>query len=381
VTEADGLPRIDRQLSRLISLCGLVLIAGQTVPRFGQVPDFAVWWNVTAAGLLVMIIVFAVAGHRLPYAVLRVGWRVAPVIGSILWGCAFLAYTGPVPAEIVPWAWTFEAVLVCYLVLWWPPWAAVAGAAVSGLLPAGSALIFLGSVPDEVAQATPIHVGNLAFVLLVAGMRARLVRLRAAERGARQLEEARLRTCVEAAQRRRVADLVHDDVLSVLTAAAAFTGRPPAALSAEARHALNSLGLSPASRAPRDGAVESVRDRLTAQLAELDPRCPVDLVVDAGTLPAAVIEVITGAAGEALRNSVRHAGPGAVRRVHGRLGPDWVWIEIADDGCGFDPSVVEPGRLGVRSSIVGRMRSVPGGDARIDARRGHGVTVVLSWRT
>ncbi len=63
-------------------------------------------------------------------------------------------------------------------------------------------------------------------------------------------------------------------------------------------------------------------------------------------------------------------------RVAGGVGE----LVVRDDGIGFDAAAVPPARMGIAVSIVGRMRTLPGGDARVDARPGAGTTVTLTWR-
>lgn len=379
--KAEGDFAIDRQLGRLISVCGPLLMIGMTVPTLADAANFAAWWNIIGAILAATILVGAVAGHRLPARVLRAWWVAGPAVGAVLFGTAFLAYHGPDPDPVVPWVWTFEAILVTYPVLWLPVWGAISGAVVSGLLPALSGLLVLGRVPESVAALTPIHVSNLAFIVLFAGMRARLNRLRAAERRAGDLDEQRVRAAADAEHRRRRTAMVHDHVLSVLTAAAAFTGRPPPALRAEAREALRRLDGPPLGTGEHPLDTAAARDRLLTGLASIDPDCPVRSRVAPGTVPGDVVDAVVGAAAEALRNSLRHAGPGATRVVDATFDPAAIRVEIIDDGPGFDPAAVDAARLGVRASIAARMRSVPGGDATIDTRPEQGVRVVASWRS
>lgn len=65
---------------------------------------------------------------------------------------------------------------------------------------------------------------------------------------------------------------------------------------------------------------------------------------------------------EAMLNAVRH-GAGPVS-VYGETGKDATEVFVKDRGDGFDPDAVPEDRLGVRESIVGRMRR-HGGEATI----------------
>ncbi len=82
---------------------------------------------------------------------------------------------------------------------------------------------------------------------------------------------------------------------------------------------------------------------------------------------------------EALANVARHAGAGRVEVTAGRDG-DGIWVEVRDDGMGFDPREVggriDKGHLGLaamreRAELAGgalRISSSPGRGARVRAR-------------
>ena len=54
-------------------------------------------------------------------------------------------------------------------------------------------------------------------------------------------------------------------------------------------------------------------------------------------------------------------------------------IEIIDTGPGFDPTMTSPLRLGITSSILGRVNSHPSCQAAVMSRPGAGTRVVLTW--
>lgn len=88
---------------------------------------------------------------------------------------------------------------------------------------------------------------------------------------------------------------------------------------------------------------------------------------------------MSGALSEALRNSHLHAGPRATRTVTAALQADSIAITIADDGVGFDHASIPPTPPGIAVSILGRMRPIAGGSARVDSRPGRGTTVHIEW--
>mgnify|MGYP003463857116 FL=1 len=91
------------------------------------------------------------------------------------------------------------------------------------------------------------------------------------------------------------------------------------------------------------------------------------------------MNVVARAAEEALRNSVRHAGVGARRWAFVWVAVGEVRVEVGDDGIGFDPVMIDPQRLGVRGSILARMRALPGGAGTVVSAPGDGTVVVLTW--
>ena len=176
---------------------------------------------------------------------------------------------------------------------------------------------------------------------------------------------------------RRAANVVHDDVLSVLRAAAA-TDRPPpwSLVVAKAKGTLDALALRVSRSGPGPAALGSALRRQTTRLsAELDVRCDVD---DDLGLPLTAVEALSAAAGEALRNVAAHAGVDrAIITARGSRSGQ-VTVTVADHGTGFDPAGVGPARSGLRNSIRGRMADA-GGQAEIISARGQGTSVVLTW--
>ncbi|HKF76926.1 MAG TPA: PAS domain-containing sensor histidine kinase [Candidatus Dormibacteraeota bacterium] len=91
-------------------------------------------------------------------------------------------------------------------------------------------------------------------------------------------------------------------------------------------------------------------------------------------LPIEVKHALHRIAQEALWNTVKHAG---ARRVDVRLEPDgdWVVLEIADDGVGFDPGGSFPGHLGLRS-MHERAQGI-GGSLEVVSARGRGTRIAV----
>ena len=98
------------------------------------------------------------------------------------------------------------------------------------------------------------------------------------------------------------------------------------------------------------------------------------------SVPREVAAALSEATEEAIRNSLLHAGDGATRAVTVTLAPTGVDVVVEDNGVGFSPRDVPQRRLGLRVSILERMRTLPGGDARVRSKVGAGTRISLTWR-
>jgi signal transduction histidine kinase len=88
---------------------------------------------------------------------------------------------------------------------------------------------------------------------------------------------------------------------------------------------------------------------------------------------------VSGATSEAIRNSRRHAGADAT--VTADIDIDsagHVTVVVEDDGVGFDPTLLQPGRLGLSMSIRRRLLDV-GGRAVVESTVGEGTRVTIEW--
>ncbi len=101
----------------------------------------------------------------------------------------------------------------------------------------------------------------------------------------------------------------------------------------------------------------------------------VDLVVVGDCPLDRRLEGLVAAVREAAHNAARHSGADEVS-VYVEVEPEKVTAYVRDRGRGFDASAVEPGRLGVRESIVGRMARL-GGRAEVHTAPGDGTEVVV----
>lgn len=185
---------------------------------------------------------------------------------------------------------------------------------------------------------------------------------------------------VRADERTAVGAHLHDSVLQTL--ALIQKSDDPATMVALARRQERELR-SWIDRDRAGSTRDSVRARLDRIADDVEDRhgVRVDVVVVGGDREVDDgLDALLAAAGEAAVNAAKHAGVANVD-VFADLGAaDRVELFVRDTGVGFDPAVIEPGRLGIRRSIEGRMARV-GGTAVIHSEPGEGTEIELSVPT
>ncbi|CAN5316881.1 hypothetical protein BH11ACT4_BH11ACT4_25080 [soil metagenome] len=290
------------------------------------------------------------------------------------------------PDDRGPWLLGVLASAAATAVIGWP--APVVWAYVPSLAVVSGIVRYLTVDSRDVVLAIQDGVSVLSFCLFIASLLMVTLRAGRAQDAALAVAIADARSAAEvesrARQRARFGSFVHDDVITTLLAAARATVAAPA-IGDSARRALRRLDQFVAAGARND--------RLSGTDFEVELRSAASEIADgvqfSGSLdafteviPAAVALAMTGALGEAIRNSVRHAeaGTGPVsRRVSIAATPSSIVIEASDDGRGFDARRTAPERLGIRTSIVGRMSAVRGCSAVVSSVPGRGTRVRLSW--
>jgi anti-sigma regulatory factor (Ser/Thr protein kinase) len=198
---------------------------------------------------------------------------------------------------------------------------------------------------------------------------------------------ARAQASLEAASRTReheqarINAIVHDDIMSVLLYAARENPGPRLAEQAESALAsIATLSIDPG-EAP-DYAPTEVVTALRAGVSDAGDAVDFWSSVTSETpIPAIVVEALTEATSEAVRNSILHGGddPAISRVVRVTIADGGIRATIQDSGRGFNVRGVHDRRLGIRVSIVERMRRLDGGSADVESRPGRGTTVTLSW--
>lgn len=86
-------------------------------------------------------------------------------------------------------------------------------------------------------------------------------------------------------------------------------------------------------------------------------------------------EALVGALRATLENVLKHSGT-TTADVEVMYSDSEVTFMISDQGVGFDPAAVDPNRLGIRTSVMGRMEDV-GGRVRVWSSPGTGTTVLI----
>jgi signal transduction histidine kinase len=310
----------------------------------------ALGWAVVAVMVVwtvVSIIVYGDPVRRSP-AVVALDLAIAAgalLLTPVVKGASFQA--------TIPGFWINGALLACAIRYGWR------GGAAAGVLLGGIDLLIRES-PDQNDYG---HVFLLVLAGTMVGFVCESLQQMAAERDRAQKEAA------VAAERARLARVVHDGVLQVLALVqrrgtelggeAAELGR----LAGEQEQALRTLIRTQDSVAA--GGPPGAED-LAAALGALGARPGVEVVVPGGTvlLPAPVVAEVVAVVGACLDNVTRHVGDGAPAWVLLQDLGTTVEVSIRDEGPGIPDGRLETaaadGRLGVKESIQGRLRDLGG---------------------
>ncbi|WP_200308447.1 sensor histidine kinase [Streptomyces adelaidensis] len=251
-----------------------------------------------------------------------------------------------------------------------------------------SYLTGLGSRAVENAEALRGAFGNtmMLWTFTVAGaLFVRLLRRQAqatdtAYAQALKAETQRTATQTRYDERTRQYRMLHDTVLSTLTAIArggldndSEEVRERCRTDADYLRAL--IAATPSKAVPATLAVELADvGRRAAGLGLRVHQQSDDLPSD---MPQEVVDALAGAAAEALNNTAKHAG---VRQAYLTAFGDGqrATVVVSDQGRGFDPAGY-PRDRGIDRSIRSRMDAV-GGQADITSAPGEGTSVELTWQ-
>jgi signal transduction histidine kinase len=234
-----------------------------------------------------------------------------------------------------------------------------------------------------------IAMQNSVYVLLLGGAVASLVRL--SREGAIRADEANsvaIANAVEQAQvdaiereRQRIDALVHDRVLNtLLVAAKASSEAEQKAAAVAATQAIASLE---SALAEQDIEIKVTVLGLYRSLRKAALRASKNISIEIrsaglGMVPADIAQTVTEATLQAIDNALRHSNADQIQLLLGQPDAKGIFVQVIDNGKGFNPERLPKDRLGVRSSIQARMSSV-GGQASISSIIGAGTTVELRW--
>ncbi|MCP9957667.1 ATP-binding protein [Streptomyces sudanensis] len=186
---------------------------------------------------------------------------------------------------------------------------------------------------------------------------------------------------IRAQERAEVAAHVHDSVLHTLTLIQRNAGDAAEVrrlARAQERELRNWLYRPEGTGKDEAEEPETLADAVRRAAAEVEDKHGVPLeVVVVGDCPlderlAAQMQ----AAREAMVNAAKYGGGGGPVQVYAEVEGRTVFVSVRDRGPGFDPDSVPADRMGVRESIVGRMRR-NGGTARVRSAPGEGTEVEL----
>jgi signal transduction histidine kinase len=225
------------------------------------------------------------------------------------------------------------------------------------------------AVRDDFSQTNYANVFLLMIGGPIVGYLCGSLKRMAAERDAAE------RAAAAADERARLARAVHDGVLQVLALVQrrggelGGQGAELARLAGDQERSLRSLiRQQDTAVSPTSGERDLVRG--LEQLVTAHP-CRVELATPGGavSLPATVADGLVAVVSACLDNVCAHVGDGATAWVLVEAHPDSVTVSVRDDGPGIPEgrltAAEAEGRLGVASSIRGRMEEL-GGTADLD---------------
>jgi two-component sensor histidine kinase len=383
----DAVLRISRITTVVIGIAMLFfgVLAGPSIAAQWSYlnPAFSIGCMVV---LFITPIALAIAAPRLGLKTIRAGhiaFGAGYVIALVLW---VPALQQPMPVTLQPWVQSFTAIPTSAIALAipaLPAWIYTIAIGVSDAALRGFPLGFVHS-PVPLQDALFGLMFSAIFTALIIAVVDRATELDLATATTRSKAARAAAAAAESQESQRIDLLIHDDVMSTLLLAS--RGDPlladsvrESAVMAIAR--LQARALHEEDHEDVDTAVFVAR--LRALVASISADVLFSLKDSAElAVPADVARGFATAVGESVRNSIAHAGPPSSfvnRSVLVSIGNDRIDVAVVDDGIGFD---VERGRqqsIGVAANILGRMRGIPGGHARIRSARGAGTRVELSW--
>lgn len=238
-------------------------------------------------------------------------------------------------------------------------------------------------LPVELGTASVITLANYCAVFILLSVVQKYQRQRVPDFPQMQRETRRIEAVRTSDQ--RVVALLHDTVLNDLT----LVINGPDVLDDRAREWLHSDIATLAATDLFDGAESqsvldpsdgALRNQMTSLVSDFQWRgLNVEFTGDTGRVAHMTPDAITAAVGAlraCLENVVRHSGVDAAEIVVSTTDTSVTWT-VTDAGTGFDLNEVPLDRLGLRSSVFGRVES-EGGTVKIWTTPGSGTTVLFT---
>ncbi len=373
---------------RLLAFYSLVGLLPSLPRAVEQIPRTEVWASVVFGGGLVAASIWMI--------VLSLRRRsIRPAAGAYaaitLGGLAVAPWVvTPSPSNDDPWLWGAIGTAVVCAGIWLGGRFAIAYAALVAVC-----YVLLRVTPQGGARDTTYAIcagvfasgAGLAILAVALGM---ITAASAADDLAARVHRQEVDQAVDRAvseERTRLDQLIHDDVMTTLTATAHASD--PTSVRATASLAKQTLAKIEdlATGVGNGGAISyEMLGRLAADTSRRVS--PEVTFVDESTLypasarlPIAAAETLLSAMREAVRNALRHSGAQRVEvsfraewTVNGR---DLLTIRVRDDGSGFDPDGVPATRLGIRLSMTEPLAAV-GAYWRLDSTPGAGTTFEIT---
>ena len=393
----SGLSGVNGRLAETRVLRSNVVVLGISTPLFfglalgsiiAEAEFLPVWWTVAATVAVFGIPpLLAATNFTLSAHTIRV------VLGaySLIFLAAVITYplvmlVPATPVDLSPWTLSITAIGTVPAALAWRPLAAWGCLGLNILAMVFSRDLAAGHVNPTIALQDGFF--SVSFTAIFTALAIVSLRnARAVDAASVVAQEAAARSAAAIARTReqaRLDALVHDEVMSAFLYASQDSPGLATAVQRQAKRALEQLERL-ANGDVVGGDIESAVfvDRMRAAATDRTGAVHFHLIGERDcVLPSEVADAFVEATAEAVRNSLYHGGRDSVEPtvvVTLTLHDDGIVATIEDDGVGFNPRAVSSHRLGIRVSIEGRLRVVPGGRAAISSRPGLGALVTLGW--
>ncbi|CAN5196657.1 hypothetical protein BH11ACT5_BH11ACT5_10970 [soil metagenome] len=199
-----------------------------------------------------------------------------------------------------------------------------------------------------------------------------------------ELEEETRRLAVEENMRARVTAAVHDTLLNDLSLVMNAPDELDERITARLRSDIATLTSAEWAKESAEAVIiddqdSDLRNRIMLMMSDLQWRGLTVHVTGSGSgiyrLAPEVATALVDSIRACLENVLRHSGS-SVAEVDLAYDDAELTVIVSDQGTGFDPKAIPPDRLGVRFSVVDRIRAA-GGSTRIWSAPGAGTSIII----